>query len=140
MPADPASDDTDRSRAPGHRPGTRATQLTGRLLCWSLATAMTLTALDAATSTPSWWPLLRTALWLFVPAAGIGWALARRHEKQQQRAGRHPVHTACRAAPEPDAPNTAASTSAAPITKAAPATSEPLTTMTSPPPTATTSS
>ncbi|MGW0337139.1 hypothetical protein ACWD0J_35850 [Streptomyces sp. NPDC003011] len=69
-----------RRTTPG-RPA-RAVQYTGRLLCWSLATAMALAATDVLLAPRApWWPYTWPAPWILTSASALAWALLRAREK-----------------------------------------------------------
>ncbi|MGY0489507.1 hypothetical protein [Streptomyces sp. WG-D5] len=75
--------------ADGHS-DTPAARVTGRLLCWSVAAAMTTTALDAiaAAHLPTWWSSVWATLWLASPITAAAWAVARHQEKRRQQLAR----------------------------------------------------
>ncbi|MFF7446099.1 MULTISPECIES: hypothetical protein [unclassified Streptomyces] len=74
-----------RARSPRRTtPGrlTRAVQYTGRLLCWSLATAMATAAADLLLDPRApWWTYTWPTPWFLTGAAALAWAALRACEK-----------------------------------------------------------
>ncbi len=63
-----------------------AVQLSGRLLCWSLAAAMTTAALDAVLDPHTrWWGAVWSLPWWLACAAAVAWAVLRACEKAARR-------------------------------------------------------
>lgn len=60
----------------------RAVRRVGRLLCWSLATAMTSAGTDLLLNPQThWWNRLWSLPWYLTCAAALTWASLRAHEK-----------------------------------------------------------
>ncbi|MGI5426077.1 hypothetical protein [Streptomyces sp. CA-179760] len=63
-----------------------AVQLSGRLLCWSLAVAMIAAALDAVLDPHTrWWGVVWSLPWWLAGAAGLAWVVLRACEKAARR-------------------------------------------------------
>lgn len=70
-----------RHRTP-HGRRDRAVQSAGRLLCWSLATAMASAATDILLDPRApWWPYTWPAPWILTGASALTWMLLQAREK-----------------------------------------------------------
>ncbi|GAA2940999.1 MULTISPECIES: hypothetical protein [Streptomyces] len=63
-----------------------AVQLSGRLLCWSLAAAMITAALDVVLDPRArWWDALWSLPWWLAGGAALAWIALRAREKARRR-------------------------------------------------------
>ncbi|MER7402395.1 hypothetical protein ABT373_07815 [Streptomyces sp. NPDC000070] len=68
------------------RSSVSAVQLSGRLLCWSLAAAMIAAAVDAVLDPQArWWSAVWLLPWWLAGAAALAWIVLRVREKAARR-------------------------------------------------------